>query len=292
MKPKVALLITDLDDTIWHWFKMWHASFSAQLKELKKVTGISDKVLIPEIKKIHETHHTSEYAFLLQELPSLRARYGQNFDPKIELPTVIQHFRRARKENTSLYPTVLAALQAVRGRGARIVAFTESQRYYSIQRLKRCGLDGIVDVLYATAESEKLTAEQIARGRTKDDSWYELERTKAITLPLGLKKPNPKVLLDILRDEGCSAGHAIYVGDVLSKDIAMANEAGVHSAHAKYGETHRQPGYELLKEVTHWTAADVQQQAEATPKAHVPQFVLSKNFAQIFDFVTFQPLKT
>ena len=67
MKPTIKLLITDLDDTIWYWFKMWHASFSAQLDEVAKVSGISKDVLIPEIKAIHEKYHTSEYSFVLQE---------------------------------------------------------------------------------------------------------------------------------------------------------------------------------------------------------------------------------
>jgi FMN phosphatase YigB (HAD superfamily) len=287
MKSTAALLITDLDDTVWYWFKMWHASFSAQLAELKRVTGLTDEQLLPEMKAVHERHHTSEYAFLLQELPSLRTRFGDNFDPRQSLPSVIQAFRQARKNNTALYPKVFDSLTQIRARGTRIVAFTESQRYYSIQRLKRCGLDGIVDVLYATAESENLTSEQIANAREHETSWYELEKTETVTLPLGLKKPNPAVLRDILADEHCTPDRAVYVGDVLSKDVAMANEAQVLSVHAKYGETHRQAGYDLLKAVTHWTPADVRKQSEATPKAHVPQFTLQHHFGELLDFVTF-----
>lgn len=268
---------------------MWHASFSAQLIELKRLTGLSDAILLPEIKAVHERHHTSEYAFLLQEMPSLCARFGAGFDPRKALPSVIESYRRARRDNTDLYPTVLDSLRAIRAQGTRIVAFTESQRYYSIQRLKRCGLDGVIDVLYATAESSNLTSEQIATAREHENSWYELEITEGVTLPLGLKKPNPRVLLDILEDEECAADDAVYVGDVLSKDVSMANDAGVISVHAKYGETHRDPGYDLLKSVTHWTAADVARQALATPQVHIPRYVLNNHFGELLDFVKFTP---
>lgn len=183
MKTTASVLITDLDDTIWYWFRMWHASFSAQLLELRRVTGIPDSVLLPEIKKVHETHHTSEYAFLLQELPCLQELFGKDFDPKTSLPTVIQAFRKARKENSGLYPSVLETLKVIHATGARIVAFTESQRYYSIQRLKRTGLDGLIDVIYATAESDLISSEQVARAREHKSSWYELERTRCVELP-------------------------------------------------------------------------------------------------------------
>ena len=291
MQPRASLLITDLDDTIWYWFKAWHASFSALLRTLEEDTGIPREILTRQIKAVHERHHTSEYAFLLQELPCLIERYGKGFDPVATLPKVILAFRNARKETFGLYPTVFDTLNLIHRNGTRIVAFTESHLFYSVQRLKKSGLDGIIDVLYAPSEDGHVTPEQLRIARRYSDSSYELIDTKMVSLAHGLKKPNPKVLNDILRDEHSEASRAVYVGDTLSKDIAMANQAHIRSAHAQYGETHLNPDYELLKSVTHWTLSEVANQRQANPTIIRPTFVLNREFAQLLDFVTFESPK-
>ncbi len=45
------------------------------LTELEKTSGIEKSVLLPEIKKVHEGHGTAEYAFLIQELPSILKKH-------------------------------------------------------------------------------------------------------------------------------------------------------------------------------------------------------------------------
>jgi phosphoglycolate phosphatase len=71
------------------------------------------------------------------------------------------------------------------------------------------------------------------------------------------------------------------------KDVAMAQKAGVHDVHAAYGVAHKREEYELLREVTHWTAEDVERERRLS-QAHVqPTFVLEEGFADIlrhFDF--------
>jgi len=66
----------------------------------------------------------------------------------------------------------------------------------------------------------------------------------------------------------------------------MANEAGIMSAHAKYGESHRDSRYQLLKDVTHWTRQEVQVQ-KTGEKDGEPNFVLLDSFAEIFKMVDF-----
>src|SRR3712207_5910771 len=71
-KPQISLVITDIDNTLFDWVDVWHKSFSAMLDETIKVTGLSRNNLMDEIKAVHQRHGTSEYAFLLGELPSVR----------------------------------------------------------------------------------------------------------------------------------------------------------------------------------------------------------------------------
>ena len=69
---KKTVLITDLDNTLFDWFETWYNSFNAMLESVVDISGISRETLIPEIKAIHQKHGTAEYAFLLEEIPSLK----------------------------------------------------------------------------------------------------------------------------------------------------------------------------------------------------------------------------
>ena len=69
---RVAVVVTDLDNTLNDWVEQWYRSFRAMLDELVRVSGIPEATLIAEIKAVHEKHGTAEYRFLIEELPSLR----------------------------------------------------------------------------------------------------------------------------------------------------------------------------------------------------------------------------
>ena len=117
-------LITDFDNTLYDWFNMWHQSFAAMLREVERISGISKSVLIPQIRQIHQKYHTSEYAFLLEELPCLREAY-----PAQDIPVVfdeaIHAYRRARKSSLQLYGGVKQTLMELRASGVLIVVYTE-----------------------------------------------------------------------------------------------------------------------------------------------------------------------
>jgi len=72
-RPRVTVLVTDLDNTLWDWFHAWHASFAAMLLRLSDMTGLAPSVLEGEIRRVHQLRGTTEYSLLLTELPSLRA---------------------------------------------------------------------------------------------------------------------------------------------------------------------------------------------------------------------------
>src|SRR5216684_7039454 len=103
MNQDISVLITDLDNTLYDWVDVWYKSFRAMLDRLVRDSGVSKDVLLPEFKAIHERHRTSEYAFSIEELPSLIKRYpGENLLEKFD--GAIQAFRSARKESLRLYP--------------------------------------------------------------------------------------------------------------------------------------------------------------------------------------------
>lgn len=146
MRP--TTLITDFDNTLYDWFHMWHQSFSAMLTEIKRISGLTDDILLPEIREIHQQNRTSEYAFLVENLPCLRAAYpDQNL--QLVFDDAIHAYRSARKANLRLYDGVRETLTELRAANVLIVLFTDSLAFYTIDRIKRLGLDELVDFVFS-----------------------------------------------------------------------------------------------------------------------------------------------
>lgn len=286
-KNNVNVLVTDLDNTLWDWFELWYSGFKPFFDALVKQLGIDESILKSQIKAVHQKNKTSEYSLLLQELPCVTDSRPKGFDPYVEFSQAIDAYKMGRKNASRLYPSICETLRTIRGAGTRIIGFTESQFFYTTQRIRTLGLDGLIDVLYTTQDRGLPPIDELRNLRRKPDSYYELQITVTKQLPLDARKPDPNLLLTILTDVGAVAEEAIYIGDNLFKDVAMANEAGVCSVHAIYGEAHRDSRYDLLRDVTHWTPDDVAKERNAKAEGIRPCVEIN-SFSELLQHFEFQ----
>ena len=286
-KQPISILITDIDNTLFDWFGFWHTSFSALLEKVLERVDLDRDELLDSIREIHQKHGTSEYSMLLEDLPQLRTR----FDPKqirMEFADAISAYREARKRSTVLYGGVRETLIAAKAAGTCIVAYTDSLQYYALTRVKYLELDGIVDYLYSPPDHESSdSVSSFEEIRTQPAERYRPSLTKQMVLPKGATKPSPEVLHDILLEVNGKPSDAIYVGDSLFKDIAMAQDAGVLDVFAAYGVAHGKSEYELLRRVTHWTAQQVETEKRLSARDITPTFTLQKSFAELCDLFEF-----
>ena len=282
MKKTISVVITDLDNTLFDWVNIWHASFRAMLDRLILDTGISEGVLVDDFKKIHEKYGTSEYAFSIEELSSLKAKYvGEDLATRFK--GAIEDFRSARQLALRLYPGVLETLEGLKDRGCLLMGYTDSISFYSKYRLRNLGLDRVLDYLYSPPDHP------LPNGRTPQH--IDVRRTILRELPAGEVKPNPQVLRDIIRGVGASPTQTIYVGNSLMKDVLMAQRAKVEDVYAKYGNGYPESQYELLRRVTHWTADDVEREKQLRIENVNPSNVLHAKFGEfldMFEFVRFE----
>ena len=288
-KLSATVLVTDLDNTLYDWFEFWYHSFVALLDRLAADSGIARDVLIREIKQVHEKHHTAEYAFLVQELPSLQNLHSDGNIAEI-YDDAIHEYRRARKRHLKLYPGVMETLATLKADGVLLIGYTESMGFYSASRVRSLGLDGILDYLYSPADHALPLGLSRQQVRMFAPDHYGLERTEQRYTPPGEVKPNPAVLLDILGEVGGSVESSIYIGDSLVKDVLMAQQAGVTDVHAKYGTAHTREEYELLRAVTHWTAVQVEREKVASSRTVQPSFTLERSFGEVLDLFEFYSL--
>lgn len=272
------VLITDVDNTLLDWQDLWYQTFSAMMDTVLDISGVDPEALYAEASIIHQKYGTSEYSRLLEELPSLRARYGD--DILTVMAPAIDAFREARRRVLALYPTVADTLAALKEKDVRIAAFTESKAFYTNYRFRKLGLDGLVDVLYSPQDHS--VPEETVAARHYDADSYAFKHTVHHYTPEGEVKPNPDILLDIVKDLGVSVDEVVYVGDNPLKDVFMAQQAGITDVHAAYGSSQHKPEYELLRKVTHWTPEMVERERTALKRGSIiPSHVLTENFAQI-----------
>jgi FMN phosphatase YigB (HAD superfamily) len=198
VKQAKTALITDFDNTLFDWVELWLHCFSAMLDSIVQISGISKEQLIPEIRAVHQKHRTSEYSFLVEELPSLRSFLHGRSATEVFAPA-IDIYRDQRRPHLKLYPTVAEILLQIKGRGTRIIAYTESMAFYSNHRLRRLGLDGVFDYVFCPVDHvlpEGLSADDL---RHYPAQHYELRYAKQHYTPKGSQKPDDDVLNAISR---------------------------------------------------------------------------------------------
>lgn len=286
-RPRGRLLVTDLDNTLYDWFGIWHSSFSALLEEVAGISGVPIEVLEQNARDVHQRHRTSEYSFLLNEMECLRALHGDGDIATIYVEA-IHRFRSARKRATHLYPTVADTLRTIQRVGVPVVAYTDSLAFHSFQRIKALGLDGVIAAMYSPPDHEVPDGLDVSEVRSQAPSEYEFDHTARIELPIGAAKPDPAVLKQICADFDVSPEETVYVGDNPMKDVAMAQAVGAIDVLAEYGVSVNRDGYDLLCRVSHWTEPDIERERQlwASPTV-VARYVLREHFSELLDLVDF-----
>lgn len=288
LNPRIRLLISDLDNTLYDWLSFFVPSFYAMVDVAASELGVDRERLLDELRAVHRHYGSSEHPYALLETQTVKARYGwaTPAQRKEILDPAFKAFNAARKAMLRLYPSVSEGLRAIRLSGTRVVAYTESVVYNVVHRLELLQVLDQIDFVYAPSGRGGLGSVLGQPPRRP------LPMHKIRLLPPDHRKPNPAVLLSICREQDADPAATLYVGDSLIRDIAMANRAGVRSAWARYGAPADQSLWHRLVRVTHWTEADVADEArlrnecrDAKPDVEIDSFA---DLLRAFDFGTIE----
>jgi len=256
MKPTVNLLISDLDNTLYDWMAGFVPSFYAMVEEALRIEGLqADRErLLDDLRAVHQRYGSSEHPYALLETETVQRSYPtMSFaEKKRRLQKAFEVFNEARQTNLHLYPTVLITLRQVRRTGCPVVAYTEARVESAAAKLDVLKLWPEIDALYAPEGNGNIDSRT---GLSRHDA----PLYKISMLPGNHRKPDPDALRSICKDFQIDPSCALYVGDSLQKDIAMANSAGLRSAWAEYGAKVDDSLWRKLVRVTHWTPDHVAQ---------------------------------
>lgn len=252
----MALVITDLDNTLYDWVSFYAPSFSAMVKELHELIGVDEETLLAEFKVVHQSYGNSEQPFAILELPSVRRTFGDISRGELahKLHKPLSAFNDARAQYLRLYDSVGETLAELQRRGHIIVGHTEAILVNSYYRMVKLDIAKFFTRLY-TLEGrwEKHPEPNRVRKLNPPDDFVRI-------IPRAERKPNPDLLQDICAREGFDVDESIYIGDSLTRDMTMATAAGVRAVWARYGTRFDREHWKLLVSVTHWTDEDVRRE--------------------------------
>lgn len=247
----IKLLITDLDDTLYSWIGFFIPAFYGMVDELSHVLNEEKAVLLREYKQIHQQKGSVEYPYATLYLPSVINAYPGDTPEELlwKLDPVFHRFNSIRKKRLKLYPHVKETLTQISQLGIKIVGYTESAEENGFYRLQKLGIADLFQHVYVSDSQFE-----------RPDYLPSSEKTRVVHG----KKPNPKLLKQICAQESVSVTEAAYIGDSITKDIYMAEVAGVASVLCKYPCDPQAANdlYQKLVAISHWTDEDFQHEKE------------------------------
>jgi FMN phosphatase YigB (HAD superfamily) len=291
-KPRISLLVTDLDNTLYDWVTFFAHAFYDMVASAVDVLGVPEEILLDELREVHQRHHNTEHPYALLETRTVLTRFpGLSRSQRAALLDEPFHrFNKRREQILSLYPGVAETLEAVRSQDVAVVGHTEATVPNALFRLRKLGIDRFFDRIYAPAPSEP-------DDDSADAPFWVVQPPATIPvkqLARDERKPDPRILRDICFGMGVGPDQTLYVGDSIARDIGMAKEAGAWTAWAEYGTRYDPALWARLVRVTHWTAEDVAR-AEAAKKRHGrarPDVTLHQSLSEICRSFVFVPIST
>lgn len=233
--PRFRAVVTDLDNTLYPWVDYIVPSLEAMVASLAATTGLPRVRIVQALKAVYSKYESNEYPFAIQE-SGIFEPYEADFDSfnALVLRPAREAFRAAREKYLRPYPGVKETLDALRGRGLKVVGLTDAPRNAAELRLKHLRLDGHFDALY-TLPGYPLPENVDPEIRRKEEAGHYRSRTPVVELPHDAEKPSAAGLARILEDFELQGKDVVYVGDNVKKDMPVAEACRTVGVWAEYG---------------------------------------------------------
>ncbi len=237
----IRLVVTDMDNTLYSWVDYIVPAVEAMVDSVTMTTEMPRLKVIQSLKAVYTHYESNEYPFALQESSIFKAFEEFSSFDKLVIEPARAAFSAARNKYLKPYKTVTDTLQVLSSQGIVLVALTDAPRNPAEQRVKKMQFDELFQALYtmpgfefpvAPSSEQVLVAPEIATKHARGDYRAKCD---VVELPKAFEKPNPQGLLRIFERFGVKPHEAVFVGDSLMKDVALAQAVGCVDVWAEYG---------------------------------------------------------
>jgi phosphoglycolate phosphatase len=262
--PSLRAVVTDLDNTLYPWVDYVVPSLEAMVDSLVATTGLPRIRIVQSLKAVYSKFESNEYPFAIQE-SELFKPYEADFDSfnALVIDPARKAFKAARDRYLHPYPGVKETLQAIQGRGLKLVALTDAPRNAAEGRLRTLKLDTLFDAVY-TLPAYPLPDHVDPEIRRKEEAGHYRAGVEVVELPADHEKPSPAGLRRVLHDLGLRGEQVLLVGDNVKKDMPVAEACGALGVWAEYG-TYVSKEYRDRLQVISAGAVTRRHVADATP---------------------------
>lgn len=236
MPSSPALLITDMDNTLYDFPTYYEAGLKAMVSRLCEVLDIEEETVIERLRAIYATHQSIEYPFAIEEIPELHA-LGYAARQSI-IKQVISEFWTEASKALCLYPTVMETLHELRRQRIPVVAYTDAPIHEAVRRLRKLKIDKYVTGLVAQQWFRRRPKKSFAIALTDVPGFGAPPRKFRIVwrIPSSERKPSASVYSRIRSEFDIESHRVAVVGDSITRDLSPAIDNGMRAIWARYGK--------------------------------------------------------
>jgi len=284
-QSSTKLLICDLDNTLYDWVGYFVPSFYAMVDKATELLKCDRERLLDDLRVVHQMHDDSEHPFALLDTETVRQHFSgfSRQEMAKALDDAFYAFNSTRKKTLRLHNGVIETLQILQAKGVMLIAHTDSKLYAAYDRLSRLELLSYFNRIYCRERSASIHPDIYSSANWES----RIPMAKITELSNHQSKPNVSVLLEICEREQIPSFYTAYIGDSLTHDILMANQANVYSIWAEYGARHDPALYSALVRISHWTPARVEREMDlkAKTKYITPSFIAENGFSDLLSIL-------
>lgn len=218
-KPKIRLLVLDLDNTLWDWLEMAVPAIYAQAQATSYACGVSLEYILNDMRNFHILMRNSDTVgrhFYLDTTVKIWPEWEVRC---MALKGAWEAYVETEQSNTVLYPNVRNTLELIHLSGCKIVGYTDSYYKDAKARMEVAGILRYFDALVAR----------------DDGSYIDFTAPRGKLISEKNLKPNPMLLHKIVLENDTPLRNSLMVGNSSRKDIGPALNIGIWTAQAQYG---------------------------------------------------------